>query len=81
MKKFKEVMCIKAGKYDNISFKVGDIYAIVGSNNGEQLVCEDNNLDTRVMYLFACADETITNRLKLLCINDCKDYPQFIYLD
>lgn len=81
MKKFKEVMCIKSGKYDNIDFKVGDIYAIIGSNNGEQLVYEDNNRNTKIMHLFAYSDNNINNGLIFMYANENINYPQFIYLD
>ena len=57
MKKFKEAMCIKSGTYyGGVNFKIGEIYPIVGDNNGKQLIYADNFGDAKVMMLFDYAD-------------------------
>jgi len=51
MKQFGEVVCTKAGTYEGKTFKIGDIYPILGWNNGHRLVYEDKKGDVKEMIL------------------------------
>ena len=57
MKHFKEIICIKSGivssSYTNQFFEVkkGDIFAVVGYNNGEQMCITDESGETMICLL------------------------------
>ena len=59
MKHFSQAICIKEGIYNDVEFKIGDIYAITGSNNASQLAYSDKNGDTKIMMLLDYADNTM----------------------
>ena len=46
------VICTKTGVIDGHTFNKGEIYPIVGGNNGQQLVYENKISDATVVHLF-----------------------------
>lgn len=78
MKHFSQAICIKEGIYNDVEFKIGDIYAITGSNNASQLAYSDKNGDTKIMMLFDYADNTME---EWTVDSGDSNYPRFTRLE
>ena len=78
MKHFSQAICIKEGIYNEVEFKIGDIYAITGNNNASQLAYSDRNGDTKIMMLFDYADNTMC---EWTVDSEDSNYPQFTRLE
>ena len=62
-KQFREARCIRTHQYEGIQFNEGNIYPIIGSNNGQQLAYCDKNGDTQIRYLFNGIDNLLFDLL------------------
>ena len=78
MKHFSQAICIKQGIFNDVEFKIGDIYAITGNNNASQLAYSDKNGDTKIMMLFDYTDNTMC---EWTVDSEDNNYPQFTRLE